>query len=69
MFLTMWSLQRACEIQVATLAMGEPVTVGQDVVDVHQRDLAVMQTQGGAGVFDFEAWKRKITKIDPSWQQ
>lgn len=69
MFLTMWSLQRACEIQVATLAMGKPVMVSQAVVDVHQRDLAVMQGQGGAGLFDFEAWKRKVTKIDPSWQQ
>jgi len=29
----------------------------------------VMQTQGGAGVFDFEAWKRRVTKIDPSWQE
>lgn len=69
MFITMWSLQRACEIQVATLSMGKPVTVSQDVVDVHQRDLSVMQSQGGAGLFDFEAWKRKVTKIDPSWQQ
>ena len=68
MFVTMWSLQRACEIQVATLSMGNPVLVGQEVVDVHQRDLSVMQTQGGAGVFDFEAWKRKITRSDDSWQ-
>ena len=68
MFVTMWSLQRACEIQVATLSMGNPVSVGQDVVDVHQRDLSVMQSQGGTGLFDFEAWKRKITRIDNSWQ-
>ena len=68
MFLTMWSLQRACEIQVATLSMGNPVTVGQNVVDVHQRDLSVMSSQGGAGVFDFEAWKRRVTRIDDSWQ-
>ena len=69
MFITMWSLQRACEIQVATLAMGAPVTVSREVIEVHQRDLSVMQTQGGAGLFDFEAWKRKVTKIDPSWQR
>lgn len=68
MFVTMWALQRACEIQVATLAMGNPVSVGSEVVEVHQRDLAVMQGQGGAGLFDFEAWKRKITRIDDSWQ-
>ncbi|WP_375291283.1 class II aldolase/adducin family protein [Qipengyuania sp.] len=68
MFVSMWSLQRACEIQVATLSMGNPVSVGDDVVEVHQRDLSVMSSQGGAGVFDFEAWKRKITRIDDSWQ-
>ena len=42
---------------------------GQPVVEVHQRDLSVMQTQGAAGVFDFEAWKRRIDKIDDSWRQ
>ena len=68
MFVKMWSLQRACEIQVATLSQGEPNIVKQDVVDVHQRDLSTMQTQGGAGLFDFEAWKRRVSKIDDSWK-
>ncbi|MBD58762.1 MAG: class II aldolase [Citromicrobium sp.] len=69
MFVQMWALQRACEIQVATLAMGEPTVVGDDVLAVHQRDLTQMTSQGGAGLFDFEAWKRKATRIDDSWQQ
>ena len=68
MFVKMWSLQRACEIQVATLSQGEPNIVKQEVVDVHQRDLSTMSSQGGAGLFDFEAWKRRISKIDDSWQ-
>ena len=68
MFVQMWALQRACEIQVATLSMGNPVAVDQCVVDVHQRDLAVMTGQGGAGLFDFEAWKRRVSKIDDSWK-
>ncbi|HAV82051.1 MAG TPA: class II aldolase, partial [Erythrobacter sp.] len=42
--------------------------ISQEVVDVHQRDLSVMQSQGGAGVFDFEAWKRRVSKIDDSWK-
>ena len=33
-----------------------------------QRDLSTMQTQGGAGLFDFEAWKRRVSKIDDSWK-
>ena len=68
MFVKMWALQRACEIQVATLSQGEANVIAQDVVDVHQRDLSVMQGQGGAGLFDFEAWKRKIDRIDDSWR-
>ena len=68
MFLKMWALQRACEIQIATLSQGAPNIVTQEVVDTHQRDLSVMQTQGGAGVFDFEAWKRRVSKIDDSWK-
>ena len=68
MFGKMWGLQRACEIQVATLSQGEARVVPQEVVDVHQRDLSVMASQGGAGVFDFEAWKRRIDKIDDSWR-
>ncbi|MFN7158247.1 MAG: class II aldolase/adducin family protein, partial [Erythrobacter cryptus] len=69
MFVKMWALQRACEIQVATLAMGEPTLVSPEVIAVHQRDLAVMSGQGGAGLFDFEAWKRKIDRIDDSWRR
>ncbi len=69
MFVQMWALQRACEIQVATLSMGEPTLVDDDVLAVHQRDLTQMTSQGGAGLFDFEAWKRKATRIDDSWQQ
>ena len=68
MFLKMWAIQRACEIQVATLSMGNANIVPQNVVDTHQRDLAVMTGQGGAGVFDFEAWKRRVSKIDDSWK-
>ena len=69
MFVQMWALQRACEIQVATLSQGDAVVVQKDVLDVHQRDLSQMTSQGGAGLFDFEAWKRKATRIDDSWQQ
>ncbi|MXP10508.1 class II aldolase/adducin family protein [Pseudoblastomonas halimionae] len=68
MFQTMWALQRACEIQVATLSMGQPLHVSQDVVDVHQRDMQVMQGDSGGGVFDFGAWMRKMDRIDPGYR-
>jgi len=70
MFLQMWALQRACEIQMATLSMGQPVSlVPADVVAVHQRDLgsvAVPGTQPGAT--DFAAWVRRIDRVDRSWR-
>jgi len=68
MFVTAWSLQRACEIQIATLSQGEPISVAQDVIDVHQRDLGQVALPGGPGKADFEAWKRKIDRIDRSWR-
>lgn len=68
MFVTAWSLQRACEIQITTLSQGEPITVPQEVIDVHQRDLGQVALPGGPGKADFEAWKRKIDRIDRSWR-
>lgn len=68
MFVQTWALQRACEIQIATLSQGEPVDVPQDVVDVHQRDLGLVSLPGGPGKADFEAWKRKVDRIDRSWR-
>ena len=69
MFLVYWSLQRACEIQVATMGMGQPIRVPDEVVAVHQRDLAqglVPDMAPGAG--DFAAWVRRIDKVDRSWR-
>lgn len=67
-FIVHWALQRACEIQLATMSMGQPVVVSNDVVAVHQRDLSQIQLPVGAGVPDFAAMIRIIDKIDPSWR-
>ena len=69
MFLMIWGLQRACEVQLATLAMGRPIPVSADVIAVHQRDIVQTQiTAGSPGLADFQAWVRKIDKIDRSWR-
>lgn len=68
-FIKHWSLQRACEIQMATLSMGKPVHVPAEVVAVHQRDLSKVQIPGGAGQADFKAMVRLVDKIDPSWRE
>ena len=63
-----WALQRACEIQLATHAMGKPILVPDNVIAVHQRDLSLASPPGGIGAAGFEAWKRQIDAIDRSWR-
>lgn len=67
MFLLYYMLQRACEIQVKTSALGKPIHVAPEVVEVHQRDREKMLTSD-FGKLDFEAWKRKIDTLDTSWR-
>ena len=67
MFFTYYMLQRACEIQVKTAAMGKPIIVPPEVIAVHQRDRDLMLTTD-FGKLDFEAWTRHIDKIDSSWR-
>ncbi len=67
-FIKHWSLQRACEIQVATASMGPPIEVPAEVVAVHQRDLGQVQIPGGPGAADFKAMVRLVDRIDTSWR-
>lgn len=67
-FLKYWALQRACEIQVATLSMGQPIHVPDSVVAVHQRDLSKAAIPGGPGVAELAAMVRRVDKIDRSWR-
>lgn len=67
-FLMHWSLQRACEIQLATMAAGKPLVVPDEVIAVHQRDLRQIVLPGGPGAADFAAWVRKLDRADRSWR-
>ena len=67
-FVLHWSLQRACEIQLATMAAGTPLRVPDEVIHVHQRDLGQVALPGGPGAADFAAWMRKLDKVDRSWR-
>src|SRR3546814_16952635 len=67
-FIKYWALQRACEIQLATMSMGKPITVPNEVVAVHQRDLFMASIPGQAGKAEFDAMVRKVDKIDTSWR-
>lgn len=67
-FFLHWVLQRACEIQLATLSMGRPIVVPPEVLAVHQRDMSKVQLSGGPGAPDFAAMVRKIDRVDRSWR-
>ena len=67
-FLKHWALQRACEIALATLSAGKPITVAPEIVAVHQRDLYMTQIPGGPGKAEFDAMVRRIDKVDRSWR-
>ncbi len=67
-FIRHWSLQRACEIQLATLSMGRPLTVPDEVVAVHQRDLHMARAPGGPGAADFAAMVRLVDRRDTGWR-
>lgn len=68
-FLTHWGLQRACEIQLATLSMGVPVRVPDEVVFVHQRDINQVELPAGPGAPDLAAMLRKVDRQDRSWRE
>ena len=49
------------------MALGDPIVVPPDVIEVHQRDRDLMLVDD-FGKLDFEAWTRRIDKIDSSWR-
>lgn len=63
-----WALQRACEVQLATRAMGQEIVIPDGVLAVHQRDLAQARPPGGLGEAGFAAFRRQIDTIDRGWR-
>lgn len=68
-FVQYWALQRACEVQLATLSMGQAITVPGDVIAVHQRDLSQTSASTKPGQADFDAMVRRVDRIDASWRE
>lgn len=68
-FQTMWGLQRACEVQVATDATGKPSIPINDEVLAKTQQLLNLQAMGGpSGGLEFDALTRLVAKIDPSFK-
>ena len=66
-FSILWTLQRACDIQLATLSMGQPIPIPADIAAKSTRD-ALQYPDKGGGVDIFNAMTRMVDKIDPSYR-
>jgi ribulose-5-phosphate 4-epimerase/fuculose-1-phosphate aldolase len=69
-FAILWTLQRACEIQLATFSMGPAIPVAEDIAARCTRDsLQFDVNHGGAGKDVFDALMRQVDKLDASYRQ
>lgn len=67
-FAILWTLQRACEIQMATLSMGAAIPVSEDVAQKCTRDALQFNPNHGAGKDVFDALVRQVDRIDGSYK-
>ncbi len=68
-FVTLWTLQRACEIQLATLSMGAAIPVPDAIAQKCTRDSLQFDARFGAGQDVFDAMRRLVDKVDGSYNQ
>jgi ribulose-5-phosphate 4-epimerase/fuculose-1-phosphate aldolase len=67
-FAILWLLQRACEIQLATLAMGAPRLIPEAIQRKCTADSLLFKPKQGAEQDAFDALTRKIDRIDPGYR-
>ena len=67
-FAVLWTLQRACEIQMATLSMGDPIPVSETIAARATADALQFNPAHGAGQDVFDALVRQVDRIDSSYR-
>jgi ribulose-5-phosphate 4-epimerase/fuculose-1-phosphate aldolase len=67
-FVRLWTLQRACEIQMAQAAMGPAIAVSEAVARKTTYDSFQFDAQFGAGRDVFDALVRQVDRIDTSYK-
>jgi len=68
-FAVLWTLQRACEIQLATFSMGPAIAVSEAIAQRCTRDALQFNPQHGAGRDVFDALVRQVDRIDSTYNQ
>ncbi len=67
-FAVLWTLQRACEIQLATQSMGAPLPVPEAIAARCTRDALQFDPRYGAGQDVFNALVRQVDRSDDSYK-
>ena len=67
-FAILWLLNRACEIQVASAAMGPVIELSEDIQRKCTRDSLQFDPAFGAGRDVFEALTRMLDRVDTSYR-
>ena len=67
-FAVLWTPQRACEIQMATLSMGQPIPVPESIAARCTQDALQFNPAHGAGQDVFDALVRQVDRIDASYK-
>jgi ribulose-5-phosphate 4-epimerase/fuculose-1-phosphate aldolase len=67
-FAILWTLQRACEIQMATLSMGPAIPVSEAIAAKCTRDALQFNPHHGAGQDVFDALVRQVDRFDISYK-
>ena len=67
-FANLWLLNRACEIQVASMSMGPVLEIPEDIQRKCTQDSLQFDPRFGAGQDVFKALTRLIEQTDPSWR-
>jgi ribulose-5-phosphate 4-epimerase/fuculose-1-phosphate aldolase len=67
-FAILWLLNRACEIQLASTAMGPVIEIPEDIQEKCTADSLQFDPRFGAGRDVFDALTRMIDKADPSYR-
>ena len=64
----MWTVTRACEVQLATQAMGEATPIARAVLEKCVVDALQFNPKYGAGEDSFAALQRLVDRKDPSYR-
>lgn len=68
-FVRLWTLQRACDIQVAQAGLGKAIPIPEAVAKKTTHDSFQFDAQFGAGQDVFDAMTRLVDRIDTSYKQ